>query len=163
MFKKLLIIGIALVFALLSLAGCATRGWRNYEFQEGDFVLEVSVDRTIVSVGDTVEITATFKNLSGKNLPIVFRANRIFDRLDERIISTVLIPKSTDLGFGSTGTTRQIRRTLRNEAVLTVTRQRTIERAVDYEVFARIGFFIGEDGRENFVEIRSERIKVNVI
>ncbi len=35
--------------------------------ESGDFSLEISVNKTVVHVGDTVEVTATFRNLSGRD------------------------------------------------------------------------------------------------
>ena len=66
---------IALVFLMgtfcIAFVGCAG-AWRNYEFTEGDFILEISVDRTVVSVGDTIEVTVRLKNNSGQDLPVMF-------------------------------------------------------------------------------------------
>ena len=56
---------------VMPFSGC-TRGWKDYEYQEGDFSLEITVDKTEAAVGDVVEITATFKNLSGRDLPVSF-------------------------------------------------------------------------------------------
>jgi len=65
-----IVLAAVMLFAIAGLTGCNT--WRNYEFAEGDFILEISVDRTIVSVGDTIEVTVRLKNNSRHDLPVIF-------------------------------------------------------------------------------------------
>jgi len=69
--KKVGIFAIAMInsFAVFLFVGCS--GWRDYVYEEGDFLLEVEVDRQVVSVGDTITVTASLTNLSGLDLPVV--------------------------------------------------------------------------------------------
>jgi len=70
--KRLAVVAVAfaMLFAVFIGTGCA--GWRSHEFSDGDFVLEISVDRTNVSVGDIIEVTARLTNNSGHDVPIMF-------------------------------------------------------------------------------------------
>ena len=62
--KKLLAIAMMIVTMLLVLTACRN----SYEYKEEDFRLTVTVDKTEARVGDTVTVTATFENLSGRNI-----------------------------------------------------------------------------------------------
>ena len=70
------IVAILLTGAMLTMAGFSLfscdDSWKDYVYQEGDFELTIEVDKTEAKVGDEIEITATFKNLSGRDLPILF-------------------------------------------------------------------------------------------
>jgi len=77
--KRFLSLGLAFImlFALAGLSGC--RWERNYRWSESSFLFETTASKTDVRVGDTIELTSTFRNLSGRNLLVTVPARRIFD------------------------------------------------------------------------------------
>lgn len=65
----ILIISVVLMIMIFGVfAGCSN----DYSYKEGDFSLEITVDKTSASIGDEVEITATLKNVSGQALTILY-------------------------------------------------------------------------------------------
>jgi len=72
MIKKLTLwcVITVMLFAVVSFFGCNYGDGfiSDYEWSEGSFSLEVTADRSDVRLGEEVTITATFRNLSGKNL-----------------------------------------------------------------------------------------------
>jgi len=75
--KKFLVLGAAFVmlFSVVGMMGCSN----DYIFNEEDFRLTVSVDKTEARVGDIVTVTATLENLSGRNLRVQSRHPRSRD------------------------------------------------------------------------------------
>ena len=73
--KRILAVVIAscMLFALIGLTACN----HEYEFAEDDFRLTVSVDRTVVYVGETIVANARFYNLTGRDLRIRTRRTPI--------------------------------------------------------------------------------------
>jgi len=69
----LVIVASIFVFAAFAVGGC-TRWETDYEWSENSFYFSAVANKTDVQVGDTVEITATFKNLSGRNLQVTVPA-----------------------------------------------------------------------------------------
>ncbi|MCL2255346.1 MAG: hypothetical protein FWC11_00625 [Firmicutes bacterium] len=70
--KKKILSAIIIVIAITGLilfVGCSN--WQDYVFQDGDFLLEVTLNKDTASVGDVVEITAILTNKSGQTLPVV--------------------------------------------------------------------------------------------
>jgi len=65
--KKLLAFGIAFImlFSIVGVVGC---GGDDHVFQEGDFKLTVTADRTAVMSGGTVEFTVRLENVSGRDV-----------------------------------------------------------------------------------------------
>ena len=74
----LVIVASIFMFAAFVVGGC-TRWETDYEWGENSFYFSAVANKTDVRVGDTVEITATFKNLSGRNLQVTVPAWREFD------------------------------------------------------------------------------------
>jgi len=129
--RKKVYAGLLLLLVLTAtmfIGGCTN--WQDYVFQEGDFLLEVSVDRTTVSIGDEVEITTTLINNSGRSLPVVFSNGNLAGRrrrLAGSLRSGLCITEnmgSIFIGGRFEGTTR---RTLRNGASVSKTRTHIVE------------------------------------
>jgi len=128
--KQSLIILMTVVLIMSATAffgGCSN--WQDYEFQEGDFLLEVSVDRTTVSIGDVVELTMTLINNSGRSLPVVFRHGTFPEERGKRLygsfassLSLDFRPAALNPAIGST-----TRLTLRNGDSVSLTRRHTVE------------------------------------
>jgi len=59
-----------MLFAVFIGTGC-TYWETDYEWSEDSFYFSVTADREYARLGDTVTITATFKNTSGRNLRII--------------------------------------------------------------------------------------------
>ncbi|MCL2556224.1 MAG: hypothetical protein FWE03_04305 [Firmicutes bacterium] len=66
--KKLVCIGIVIVmmFGVAGLSGC------GYTYQDGDFLLTVTANKTEMRVGETIEFTIRFENNTGRNLRVIF-------------------------------------------------------------------------------------------
>jgi len=67
----------------------------SYTYKEGDFSLTITVDKTELRVGDTIEVTVTFKNLSGRKHRIIHPAGDIMS-----MVSLKFVPKGEELSFG---------------------------------------------------------------
>ena len=67
--KKILIIVLVLVLAITATL-VSLWAFVGYTFYEGDFLIELSADRTEVRVGETVTVTATVTNVSGRNIRV---------------------------------------------------------------------------------------------
>ena len=149
-------------------AGCSS----NYVYQEGDFSLEIEVDKTEAKIGDTITVTATFRNLTGKKLPVVFH-----DRYDrnrskiEHIIHIALVGEDTDFEWAFTDEWfRPSRKTLQKDTILTTTKSYIIDSQVDHIACAIASFYVGSATSDKHfitentgVGIESNQIKINVI
>jgi len=83
MIKKIISMGLALIMCLSIFGGCSD--WvDDYEWSDDSFSLEVVVDNIEVLVGEEVTVTATFRNLSGRNLYVY---------IDQRLDPNVLWPQ----------------------------------------------------------------------
>ncbi|MCL2861939.1 MAG: hypothetical protein FWE22_05980 [Firmicutes bacterium] len=156
---RFILVGILAFAFIMPMLGC---GSRDYEFQEEDFSLEITASQTTASVGDTIEITAIFKNLSGQNIRIQFTCND-FRTIEEKI-TIVFFPEYRNIrvGFCLVEYRFPRRRTLRRGDVIERTREFVVETHADYEAWAIIGFYIGR-GFNELVSIRSNKIIINII
>jgi len=66
-----------MLFSAFSLFACS-----GYEFNEGDFVLTVEVNKTEVRIGDTVEFSVRLENVSGRDIRVQHVFFGRFDRED---------------------------------------------------------------------------------
>ena len=69
MLRKIISLGVILIMSF-TFGAC-----RDYVYQEDDFSLTITVDKTELRVGDTIEVTATLKNLSGRKHKIVYSSS----------------------------------------------------------------------------------------
>jgi len=110
MIKKALALTFAVIILIgvLALSGC----WqRNYEWSEDSFSLEINLSQEYAKIGDEVEISTIFRNLSGRNLLVTVLINEHRPARLEDIVH-----------FGCFGWTRSIPRTLQipKKAVVTI-------------------------------------------
>ena len=163
---KILLIAVLVFVMTMPMMGCSLR---DYEFQEEDFFLEIVASQTTASVGDTIEITATFRNLSGKNIRIDLICNVYWInnqpfpvRGIEQILSIDFVPYTEYYfrGYCAVAHGRMIR-TLRNNAIIQRTWEFQIEKIEDYIGVAWVAFYAGRDF-DSRVSIKSNII-VSVI
>ena len=158
--KNLAIKTICLCVLVIMLFPFVACGGDDYEYKEGDFSLTVAVDKTEAAVGDTIEITATFKNLSGRDIRI--QTPFISLKKLEYMIAAGLFPENQDYGFSfflEEGSL--LKTTIKKDTVLTRMLNHSIDECVNYIAIARIEFCVGKDYSE-FVEIGSQTIKILV-
>ena len=140
--------------ALGLLAGC---GSEDYIYKESDFSLEILADKTEVSVGDTIRFTATFKNLSGKDIRIENFSDKI-----EGVISVHIFndPTPTTDVLGGPKQKRK-RFVLRKDVCILITRDFLIDgELMEIETFSDVSFYIGKSNENTY--IKSETIKILV-
>jgi len=69
--KRLATVGMAVVMLFVVFISVGCTYWEtDYEWNDDSFSLELSIDRCYARIGDEVILTATFRNLSGRNLLI---------------------------------------------------------------------------------------------
>jgi len=67
--KRLVTVGVATVMLFVVFISVGCTYWEtDYQWSEDSFYFSVTADREYAKVGETVELTVTFKNLSGRNL-----------------------------------------------------------------------------------------------
>jgi len=155
--KKLIVLGVLFVMAF-SLFACT----KDYEYKEGDFSLTIEVDKTEVQVGDTVTVTATFKNLSGRDIPIRISPWKTSIKAQvEDLIYIELYDENgnyrvaePDLG-GTYG-----KRTIKKGAVIQYTEQFIVEGDSDRWAYAGISFYTRKELKA--IGASSEVIKIIV-
>ena len=154
--KKIISIVIILIIFIGLLVACTP----SYEFNEDDFSLTITVSETEVRIGDTVEVTATFKNLSGRDIRIRMPA-RDMRRLEDLVLIGIFREREgVDYRFDFLlGTRPRCRRTLRKDEIITNTIEFHIEEQINYVVLAAVFFSVGE----NFSERRSIETEPTII
>ncbi|MCL2861937.1 MAG: hypothetical protein FWE22_05970 [Firmicutes bacterium] len=75
-FRFILVGILAFVFAMPML-GCQYE--TNYQHSEKSFSFILASSASEIRIGEEIEFTATFKNLSGRNLRIAFQGQNFFD------------------------------------------------------------------------------------
>jgi len=123
----LVIVASIFVFAAFAVGGCGA--WQDYVFREGDFLLEVLVDRNTAFVGDTIKITVKLVNNSGKTLPVVFANGILSDsgELRNSLLTGLTTSKEHRGGFFSDKHTGTSRRRLRDGDSVSVSRNHIID------------------------------------
>ncbi|MCL2861559.1 MAG: hypothetical protein FWE22_04015 [Firmicutes bacterium] len=164
---RFILVGILVFVFAMPMLGC---GSRDYEFREEDFSLEITASQTTASVGDTIILTATFKNLSGRNIRIQFICHsRYIDghtvqlRRVEQLLTVRFAPYDVffPMGYCAKFYSSPRRRTLRRGAVIQHTREVYIEDTKDYMGIARFYFRAGL-GFNDRISLRSD-ITISVI
>jgi len=143
-----------MAFSLGLFSGCDS----NYVNQEGDFSLEILVDKTAVHVGDTIKVTVKLQNLSGKNVRIQMR-HPDFKKLEDMILIE-LFDENEEHKFDVTskGGPRKIL-TVKKDAVIAQTKDFQIESYGNYEVSSLVVFYVGK-GYIELVSITGETKKI---
>jgi hypothetical protein len=152
--KRVVLLGVTLMLCFGFLSGCGS----NYTYQEDDFRLTVTVDKTEAVVGETVTVTAIFENISGQNIRVQGWSAR--QKLDD-ILIPVCIPDRPDFSAGIGGTAGFIpRRTFRKDA--SIKRQITcvIEESTNHNAYAVVLFSVGKE--HQLIEVRSETVRITV-
>lgn len=153
MIKKILLLGVIAIMGLVLFAGCGS----NYDYQESDFILEISVDKLEVTIGDTIHIVATLKNLSGKDIRIENFSDKI-----ERIISIYIYNDPTQIISVPGGPNKKRKKfVLKKDALISVSREFIIDgQLMDIEIDAGVSFYIGKSNESTY--IKSDIIKILV-
>ncbi|MCL2861940.1 MAG: hypothetical protein FWE22_05985 [Firmicutes bacterium] len=146
---------IAILMGLGGLVGCGN-------LSEEDFRLTLEVSQTEGRVGDTIVATATFENLSGRNI----RARTRLHNLDyfgnvNNFLQLGALPETVyrEMYRGSaTLSTRTPQRTLQRDAFLKRKTEFAIFKQEDYLVIARVVF---NYGRRNETILMKE-IRINI-
>jgi hypothetical protein len=152
----------------LSLFACTPDEGGLNEVGTDDFCLTVTVNKTKVRVGDTVEVAATFKNLSGKDIPIELTdwqtswyLSGQTESAEKLIVEIVVYPEGVSWGHISILVEPKLRVMLEKDLVIMQTMECRIEEWKNHEVVAGVFFRMGDDYNE-FIEILSEPIKIFV-
>jgi hypothetical protein len=164
--KRIVLLGAAFLMSFGIFAGCGS----NYTYQEGDFRLTVTVDKTEVQVGGTITVTAKLENLSGEDLPIVFfDFHNPNNSKTEHILHAGLLAEGEDFAF-SDAWFQPSKKTLKKNSSVTFTKSVTIEDANNRVARAVANFYVGKETNskrfftENTaVNIQSDKIKINII
>jgi len=150
---KIILAGIAMVVSVSLFAGCGN----NYVFNEEDFRLTLSVDKTEARVGDTVTAHATFENLSGRDINVRARFSTVDD--PDNLLQFLWMLESDEisqvdlLGFVPSPP----RRIIEKDAVFEKQRQFTIQRQENRIVKALVFFRLGREWK-----MISEEVKITV-
>jgi|GEM_PF-1090006 lipoprotein len=153
--KKIILIVGAFVM-LFSFVSCKN----NYEYSRDDFNLMVMVNKTEVSVGDSIEVKVTLENLSKKNIKIQM-IHTDFRKIED-VISIGLFKENEEHNFimNSKGGPRKKMNIKKNE-VITKTEKLTIHDFIDYEVVVLVSFYTGK-GYNQAVSIYSDVKKIKI-
>ena len=154
MIKKIICVGVILVMCLGLLVGCEN----DYVYKEGDFSLEITVDKTSVSVGDSVTVTAKFKNLSGRNIRVQM-SHPDYKKLEDMILIGLFKEgaKQEFIVTSKGGPRRKI--TIKKDAVITQSMEFSIDDSLNYDVLSHVVFYTGK-GYDEVVSIYSESSKI---
>ncbi len=136
-----------------------------------EFSLEISLDKQKVTVGDTVRITAVFKNLSGRDIPIELTdwqtdKNQQSDgnvALENLIIEFAVYPESQGYLWEhiSIGVDPRDKKIITKDTILTIVSDYNITQLENLEIMAAVFFYLDEaDG--NFVQLYSDPIRIIV-
>ena len=153
---KILTLGVLIVMSIGLFAGCGG----NYKYQESDFNLTVMVNRTEARVGEEVEITATFKNLSGKNIRVRMK-NRRDKKLEDLIYASFFLEgREQSFVFTKEGGSRP-KITIKKGALVVKVMKFCLEESSNYEVVSAVFFNAGGNYKEA-VAIYSKSTKIFV-
>jgi len=154
MVKKIFIIGVILTMGVGLFAGC---GKEDYVYKEGDFSLEISVDKTEVSVGDTIYLVAVLRNLSGKDI----RIENFSDKIDG-IMSIYIFNDPTSTTDVPGGPKQKRKRfLLSKDASISTARDFIVDgELMEIEAFLGVSFYIGKSNENTY--IKSKTIKILV-
>lgn len=163
--KKILILGLTLMMCLGAFSGCCNEN----EYKEGDFRLTVAASQTEARLGDTVEITATLTNVSGRNITIRLTPRHTDLKLPMR--DTIMIECSSTsmdeferLIFAVEPVAgRQRREVINKDKSITRTLAFLISDLKDYDAGAAILFYNSNKKDSLFCKVLSETIKIAVV
>lgn len=136
------------------LCGCNDNYNENYIYKEGDFSLVISANKTTdVSAGETIELKATLKNLSGEDISIESFSNSIENIINFHILNAPL----PDEAIPNRGNVKRKKFNLKKDLLISRTREFLVEEEMDtIECFAIAYFYIGNS--KISTTIKSENI-----
>ena len=158
MYKKF--IGLIILLAMIfSLSACIT----NKEDKMGDFSLVVTMDKANIRVGDTVEFTVTFRNLSGKNIPIELTDAATYRQADLIEILYTVYPENETAQWDeiSIAVSPRSKKTLEKDAVIQRTIHQRFDEAGKFNLASLVCFYMDDDVKD-FVATYSKPVKIVV-
>jgi len=151
---------LILLFVVFAFSGC--NGWRDYVYEEGDFLLEVEVDKQAVSVGDTITVTASLTNTSGRDIAI--RLLKPWDTGPQPLETIILMefaPIDVDVLFSLTRVGgRRPRRVIRNGMTITRIAEFTVVEQTNYILYTAV-FSLGVE-TQNLTSLGRTSIEILV-
>jgi len=168
--KKLitLVIATLLIFSIVGSAACGNENdYNGKEVTVGNFSLTVTANKTKARVGDTIAVTAVFKNLSGKDIPIELTDWQTYFYLLEQIekatpLEIVICPDISEWAHISIGVDARHQMTIEKDAVIQQTVEYKIEELTMYKALAGVFFYMGDEYKE-FVAIESNPVKIQIV
>jgi len=181
------VIFLTVTLLCVALNGCSdnesnenqTMGGGNTE----NLKLVVTPSKTIVKNGETIEISATLKNLSGKDIFIEFIEEATAEKYEELedILYIAVVPANTDWHWGITQPVLvswpelesspllpvpNPKKTIEKDAFITRTLKYTFDKPGKYDIGSMVVFYLdGErkiDGELKMFAIESRRVSVKV-
>jgi len=174
-FLFILVLCISAAFAFM-FSGCS-EDWKNYEYKEGDFLLNATVDKTTVSVGDTVTVTVVLKNLSGYTLPIYYsvpynKGDHVRKKAFGEVMAVTLYPDNYEGGlpYGynppnyPSPMSKEYKMTFEKDAEISFTKQFEIIIDRDSTVDVTVGFSIGKGKKtRKSITVSVDPIEITVV
>ena len=168
---------LTLIFVLLNVFNSfmnKNSGIKTYHSEIGSFSLETSINKAKVRVGESIEITSTFKNLSDKDLYIEFPDAKcyFFDehtnfKLND-LFTSWLLPEGTSGVYSSIKAIPRYRTILPKETELTVTKRIKASESGKHYAYSDFWFYVGNDPKaieeyKNSVFIQTDKIEIIII
>lgn len=168
-FKRILITLFCIAVAICGV-GCKVEPLPTAE----DFSLKISVDKTTLSVGETITITATFKNLSGRDVYIEFDDYTCY-KLDGNYNNVALsdtfnfwfVSDGTNVVYPDVGVKNRHRTTISKGIEVMLSKQLTANESGDVVAFIDMSFYVNNipNASEKYtqkISLSTEKIKVLV-
>lgn len=152
--KKIFTMCICLL-CIICLTGC-----NNYKYEESDFKCTISVDKSVVKVGETITIRVVLENVSGKNIKMKM-CHTDFDTLEDMILIGVFEDGAAhEFILNSKEGSKKVIKFKKNKQIIKELSYK-IEKLTDYEILASICFNAGKNYNQE-ISIFSETKKISV-
>jgi uncharacterized repeat protein (TIGR01451 family) len=153
MIKKIIALGVMLIMCLGLFYGCTN----DYTYKVEDFRLTITVDKTEVSVGDTIKFVATFKNLSGQDI----RIENFSNTLDGILFFSIFNDPTPVIAVPHGPKAKRKKFVLQKDTIITKTMEFYVDgQLMEIEAVASVSFYIGKSYINTFIS--SELIKILV-
>ncbi|MFA5450203.1 MAG: hypothetical protein WC292_07205 [Clostridia bacterium] len=134
------------------------------EVLKDNFSLAITVDKTKAQIGDKITVTATFKNLSGKNISIELTDWQTAYLLRGEMetpspLEIAIIPEESEWAFNSIGVEVRHQMLIRKDEIIQQTFEFIIGEPVNHKVLSGVFFYSGENYKD-FTAIKSDPIKI---
>lgn len=153
--KSIILVNLLLFTLSFSLFSCTD----NYELNESDFDFTIIVSKTEAKVGDEINVTATFKNLSNRSIKILM-CDGCWKYLEDMILIGCY-PDYSKSPFVHHDDFPRYKLTIKKDQVIEKSASFPIEELTDYEAMAHIGFMYGR-GYKNCIVLKSNFITINI-